>query len=560
VTRRSKRLIDGPSWKSDARTSTEKVVKVLDTSTISFHHNHPSAISGLHVQLSMSLRRTICQHLPRWVEATIPRRARLPVTLYPRTQTHTPRSYSTITPTTTIDASAYSFGQPVHETHPHLLRPGELTPGITAQEYFDRRNALAASLPAESIAIIPSATTIFRTGNVFYPFHQSPDFLYLTGFNEPDACAIIRPDGSDSGEHIFHLYVREKDAKSEQWDGARSGTLAARDVWNADIVGDIADFCKLLPDIVRGAQEVYTDLLAQKKGGLGWLLGTRNKSEGAIAEMIPERKVRTLRPLMNNLRIFKSPAEVACMREAGRASGLAHTDAMRAAVGGAFKTERELRAFLDWRQVYHGCEGSAFEPVVAGGRNAMSIHYVRNDDVLRQGEMVLVDGGGTWGGYVSDITRTFPLDGKFTDAQRDLYQVVLNVQRSCVSLCRGSAEVSLDKLHLIAEEQLKDGLKGIGFDVSGKAVERLFPHHLSHYLGLDVHDTGGYSRKTVLREGHCVTVEPGVYIPDEEEWPRHFRGVGIRIEDSVAVHEDNCTILTAEAVKEVEGIERLRDY
>jgi intermediate cleaving peptidase 55 len=477
----------------------------------------------------------------------------------PRAQLSTPRSYSTASPST-ISASAYSFGQPVHETHPHLLQAGELTPGITSQEYFNRRNALASSLPPDSIAIIPSASTIFRTGNVFYPFHQYPDFLYLTGFTEPDACAVILPDSANSGEHIFHLYVREKDTKAEQWEGARSGTLAARDVWNADVVGDITSLPKLLPDIIKGAKEIYTDVLSEKKNsGLGWLLGPKkSKTEGAIAEIVPGGKVRSLRPLMNNLRVFKSPAEVACMREAGRASGLAHTDAMRAAINGAFKTERELRAFLDWRQVYHGCEGSAFEPVVAGGRNAMSIHYVRNDDVLRKGEMVLVDGGGTWGGYVSDITRTFPLSGGFSEAQRDLYQVVLDVQRTCVSLCRGSAEVSLDKLHEIAENQLREGLKGIGFDVSGKAVERLFPHHLSHYLGMDVHDTSGYSRKTVLREGHVVTVEPGVYVPDEEGFPRSFRGMGVRIEDSVAVHEDECTVLTAEAAKEVDEIEGLR--
>ena len=503
----------------------------------------------------MSLRRTICQHLPRWAETSTSRQVRLPFRTLHRTQFHNPRSYTT---TTTIDASSYSFGQPVHETHPHLLEPGELTPKITAQEYFNRRNALAASLPVEGIAIIPAASTIFRSGNVFYPFHQSPDFLYLTGFNEPDACAIIRPDGN--GEHIFHLYVREKDAKSEIWDGARSGTLAARDVWNADVVGDIAELGTLLPDIVSGATEVYTDLLAESKGALGWLIGTKKtKTEGAISEMVPERKVRSLRPLMNDLRIFKSPAEVACMREAGRASGLAHTDAMRTAVTGAFQTERELHAFLNWRQVHHGCETSAFEPVVAGGEHAMSIHYVRNDDVLRKGEMVLVDGGGKFGGYVADITRTFPINGRFTDAQRDLYQAVLNVQKTCISLCRGSAEVSLDKLHSIAEEQLKGQLSDLGFDMSVKnAVEKLFPHHLSHYLGMDVHDCGGYSRKTVLREGHCVTIEPGVYVPDEEGWPRHFRGIGIRVEDSVAVHEEGCTVLTVEAVKEVEGIERLR--
>ena len=506
-------------------------------------------------ELSMSLRRTTCQLPPpsRWADRFLRRQALLP---------RRSRTYTTSAP-----ASAYThtFGQPTHETHPHLLRAGELTPHITAAEYHARRCALLSRLPRRAIAIVAAADTVFRSGNVFFPFHQDPDFAYLTGWLEGESVAVVSRDGDGDEELCFRLWVREKDEKAEMWDGARSGVLAAREVWNADLVGDISKNVRgMLEGVVQGASEVYTDLLQVegKQGVLSRFLRGRKPSSAAsskavaeLAEVVPASKVRALRPIMNELRVFKSDAEVRCMRAAGRASGLAHTDVMSRSFG----TEREMHAFLNWRQVHHGCEGSAFEPVVAGGRNAMGIHYVRNDDVLRDGEMVLVDGGGKHGGYVADITRTFPVDGRFTAAQRDLYTAVLNVQKTCVALCRGSAMVSLDKLHEIAEEQLKDQLKGIGFDVSeAKAVERLFPHHLSHYVGMDVHDCIGYSRKTVLREGHCVTVEPGVYVPDEERWPKHFRGMGIRIEDSVAVREDETVVLTKEAVKEIEEIEALR--
>lgn len=469
----------------------------------------------------------------------------------PRATLQHKRSYAT-----SISAGSYSFGQPVHETHPHLLDPGELTPGITAQEYADRRTTLASKLPKNAIAILSAADTVFRSGNVFYPFYQDPDFYYLTGFNEPEALCVVGKDVTER-DHVFHLYVREKDSKAEMWDGARSGTDAARDVWNADETGDIANIKTLLPDIVGEATVVYTDILKEDvhQSTLSrFLNGAQRKKQGEIAEIIPASKVRSLRPLMNDLRIFKSPAEVECMGLAGRASGLAHTDAMRS----TFTTERDLHAYLSYRQISYGCDSSAFEPVVAGGQNALSIHYVRNDDVLQPEDMVLVDGGGKYGGYVADITRTFPVDGRFSDAQRDLYTAVLNVQKTCISLCYGGAEVSLDKLHSIAENQFVEQLKGIGFDLSDKGIEKLFPHHLSHYLGLDVHDCIGYSRKTVLREGHCITIEPGIYVPDDERWPKHFRGMGIRIEDSIAVHEDECTVLTREAAKEITQIEALR--
>ena len=456
----------------------------------------------------------------------------------------------------TVHAGDLQFGQPLSETHPHLLRPGELTPGITAQEYADRRTRLAQKLPTGAVAVVAAADIIQRTGSCFYEFYQDPDFLYLTGFNEPEALAVIAQDASGK-DHTFHLYVREKDPKAEIWDGARSGTQAAMDVFNADETGDISSIKTILPRVLSDATQVFTEITQPDQGASGlwrFLYGTpRRKTD--FAELIESRKIMTLRHTMNELRAYKSPAEIDLMREAGRASGKAHTDALRR----SFTGERELDAYLRFKFVSYGCDQIAYEPVVAGGRNGLGIHYVRNDDVLHDNEMVLIDAAGKKGGYISDITRTWPVKGKFSAAQRDLYQAVLNVQRTLVSMCCGNTNMSLDKLHCVAEKFLEDQLKHIGFDMSGKAIESLFPHHISHYIGMDVHDTVGYSRKAVVREGHCITIEPGIYVPDDERWPKHFRNIAVRIEDSVAVGEEKPLVLTSEAVKEIADIEALRD-
>ena len=271
--------------------------------------------------------------------------------------------------------------------------------------------------------------------------------------------------------------------------------------------------------------------------------------------MIKDSKVKPLKPLLNKIRVIKSEAEITNMRMAGKISGRAFTNAMRR----QWTKEKDLGAFLDYEFKIGGCEATAYIPVIAGGSNALSIHYVRNNDVLQDDEMVLVDAGGEYGGYIADITRTWPISGKFSTPQKDLYEAVLRVQRSSISLCRESANMTLDKIHQVTEHGLKDALKQLGFDVSGNALDILFPHHVGHYIGLDVHDCSGYPRTTPLRAGHCVTVEPGIYVPDDERWPEHFRGIGIRIEDSVCVQDDSPLIFTTEAVKEVVDIEALRE-
>lgn len=456
-----------------------------------------------------------------------------------------------------VHAGELQFGQPVYETHPHLLKPGELTPGITAIEYAQRRSRLAEKLPKNAVAIVAASDIKYRSGNVFYEFHQDPDFFYLTGFNEPDALAIIARNNDAGNDHTFHLYVREKDPKAEIWDGARSGTQAALDVFNADETGDINKVSDVVPAVIKGAGEVYTDLRSpdtRLSPISRFLHGPSTRSEG-FAKLLESNKVRALRPVINELRVFKSEAEIKLMRKAGQASGRAFTEAM----GKDFRTEKDLDAFLDYRIKSQGCDGASFEPVVAGGPNALSIHYVRNDNVLRDGQLVLVDGGGEYGGYIADITRTWPVNGKFSGPQKDLYEALLKVQRTCISLCRENADLSLDKLHEIAEHSLQGELQQLGFDVSANAMEILFPHHLGHYIGLDVHDSVGYPRRHKLRSGQCITVEPGVYVPMEDRWPKHFQGIGIRIEDSVCIKEESPFVFTTEAVKEVADIEALRN-
>ncbi|GAW26952.1 putative xaa-pro dipeptidase [Rosellinia necatrix] len=453
--------------------------------------------------------------------------------------------------TSPVPASQLLFGQPTHETHPHLLKPGELTPGITAQEHHLRRAALMARLPAGSAVVLPAAELRYRSGAVFYPFRQESNFLYLTGFAEPESLAVLRK--LSDGDYRFYLLCRSKDPAREQWNGPWSGVDAARDVWNADETGDIADPAAALAGAFDGVTVIYSDAARSPHGA----------SEVALRALLKRcaphiLSYEPLRPHVNELRAIKSPAEIANMRRAGQLSGRALTAAMRR----EWASEKDLAAFLEYEYQTSGLDGHAYVPVVAGGPRGLLIHYVLNQAALVPGETVLVDAGGEYGTYITDITRTWPVSGKFTAAQRDLYGAVLNVQRSVVSLCRASANMTLDDLQGVTERGLAQELGRLGFALGrGGAMRVLFPHHVGHYVGLDVHDIPGYPRSVVLREGHCVTVEPGIYVPDadDDRFPAHFRGMAVRIEDSVAVGDDNPLILTTEAVKEVADIEALRD-
>lgn len=442
-----------------------------------------------------------------------------------------------------------------HQHHhikiPISTKAPPVTPGITAQEYADRRAKLAFSLPDGAVAVLPGADIKYRSGAVFYPFRQESNLLYLTGFCEPNSLAVIRKTGPSLGDYSFHLFCRPKDPFAEQWSGPWSGLRAAEDVFNADEAGDIHQLSSLLPPLLRDATRIYTD-------------ASPDFQSTHLRTLPSPRPTSPLQPLVNTLRAIKSPAEIAAMRHAGQISGRAITSAMRR----SWTSEPDLNAYLTFAFSQHGLSGPAYVPVIAGGPRGRLIHYVHNTALLKEDETILVDAGGEYGFYITDITRTWPASGRFSAPQRDLYAAVLAAQRVSVALCRANSGLSLDEIHRATEAELQRELGKIGFDFGqghrmfsrggGDLMSVLFPHHVGHYIGLDVHDVPGYSRSVPLRAGHCVTIEPGVYVPDDERFPKHFRGLAVRIEDSVAVEEDTQVVLTAEAVKEVEDIEALR--
>ncbi|SMN19918.1 similar to Saccharomyces cerevisiae YER078C ICP55 Mitochondrial aminopeptidase [Maudiozyma saulgeensis] len=439
-------------------------------------------------------------------------------------------------------------GQPIHETRPYLLNPGELTPGISSLEYYQRRLSIASQMQGESCMIIAGNDIQFASGAVFFPFQQDNDLFYLTGWNEPNSVMIIEKHSDKNDDVTFTMFVQEKNAFAEQWEGYRTGIQGVQDIFNADRAFGVGQLNNKLPDILRRGKMVYFD-----DSGKGTL--TNNKK--SIIRMITEGgllRTKNYKSILADTRKIKSDAELKIMRRAGQISGKSYNQAFTK----RFRNERTLASFLDHKFISGGCDKSAYIPVVATGSNALCIHYTRNDDVMFDDEMVLVDASGSLGGYCSDISRTWPVSGQFSTAQRDLYQAVLNVQKQCIDLCKVINNMSLDDIHQESLKYMRQELKNLGInDVKNWDVERLYPHYIGHNLGLDVHDVPEASRYENLKDGQVITIEPGLYIPDSEEFPEYFRNVGIRIEDDIAIGKDSYTNLTVEALKEISDLENV---
>ncbi|KAK9246765.1 peptidase M24, structural domain-containing protein [Lipomyces tetrasporus] len=448
------------------------------------------------------------------------------------------------------------FGQPTFETRPHMLKEGELTPGISSLEYHLRRQKLIEQLPVGAAAILVGNEVKYRSGAVFYEFHQNPDFFYMSGFNEPRAVMVVeKPVEND---YIFHLYVQPKDERKELWEGPRTGVDGALEVFNADEAGDIKFIRKYLDDVIARATSIYMDIPAANSEIASFFHPhvRRATMEVSILELIKHHKkdgiLRPLTRIVQSLRAIKSEAELQVMQKAGKISGQAITRAY----GRRFTKEADLNAYLDYAFRIGGCEKSAYVPVVAGGKNALGIHYTRNDDVLNDGDMVLIDAGGQYAGYCADISRAWPVNGKFTEPQKDLYQCVLNVQKECIKLATTSN--SLESIHRSSVELFAFELRNVGFNVSHSDINAiLYPHYVGHHLGLDVHDCPDQSRRQSLQNGNVITIEPGIYVPvDNPKFPKPFRGIGIRIEDNVFIHDDSPIVTSGEAAKEIRDVEQ----
>ncbi|GAA5800190.1 hypothetical protein HPULCUR_005615 [Helicostylum pulchrum] len=428
-----------------------------------------------------------------------------------------------------------SFGQPTPVTHPNIMKKGEVTPGLTLEEFETRRSNLMKSLPENSTVVSLGYGTRYMTNNIFYPFHQNTDFWYLCGFNEPDAAMILEKDNSKRG-YKQTMFVAPKSPSAELWDGPRTGVEGVTEIFGADEAYENTRFPNYLKKVLSSAEHIFMD------------------SPGEQPTLASNESTKKLIETVQELRMIKSDAEIEIMKKSGLISSKAFVEAMKWTEPGT--TEGQLWAKFDFECRVRGSTILAYVPVIAGGPNALSMHYVRNDMELKDNDLVLVDCGGEYNGYASDITRTWPVNGTFSEAQRELYQVVLNVNKSCIKMCTEANIISLHGIHTHSVKVMKQELQNIGFNANSWDIERiLYPHHVGHYLGLDVHDLHDLDRSRKLKKNMVITVEPGIYVPFDDKFPAKYQGIGIRIEDNVVIGKNEPYVLTANSPKEVVDIE-----
>lgn len=472
----------------------------------------------------------------------------------------------------------FNAGQPTHETRQHYLpKPGYLTPGITALEYYNRRFDLISKLPNKSIAILTGNQIQYSSGSVFHEFQQDNDLYYMTGWLEPDSVAIIekRLDNGDDEDMILHMIVPPRNPSVEIWEGERSGLQGAYDFFNADLVEDINKIDNYIKELIKRNHHVYWDDKINKKNGINntskfqtfFNNFSLNKIPITINEVLKSSSnisIKPLHTLIAKQRAIKSPQEIKVLQKACQISSRAINKAM-AKVGSSspINTEKSLSKYLDYQFVKGGCDRQAYIPVVASGSNALIIHYTRNDDLLYKNEMVFVDAGGKLGGYCADISRTWPNSPKgFSKYQKEIYEIVLKTNKLCIEKCYENNSISINDIHEISVSSLTENIVKIpGFEkVTKNDVSRyLYPHYIGHHLGLDLHDIPSISRFQKLKAGNVITIEPGLYIPIDDKWPKEYQGIGVRVEDDVVVGKtkDDIINLTSGCVKEVSDIESL---
>ena len=416
----------------------------------------------------------------------------------------------------------------------------------------------------DAIAIIPAAHEVTRSYDTEFKFHQDPDFFYLTGFHEPDAIAVIAPSNR---KNPFTLFVRPRDPLMETWYGRREGVEGAVKNHKADKAFPIEKFETEMAKLVNGHEKLY------------YRFGVDTKLDQTILQYLSGQRVRRLKTaypphtivdptvLIHEMRLHKTEEEVEIMQKSADIASSAHVLAMQSTKPGM--NESQIEAIIEHHFRMNGAAGVSYNSIVGGGANATILHYVENNAELKDGDLLLVDAGAHYKGYASDITRTYPINGRFTKPQREVYDTVLEVEIACLEATKKGNTIK--QRHDLSIELLTEGMKKLGL-LKGKTKDlirqkkfmKYYMHGVGHYLGLDVHDAGRYftdhkaKNSRPFEAGMVLTVEPGLYIPiDDKNAPSKYRGIGIRIEDDVLVTEDGNVNLTANCPKQAEEIEEL---
>ena len=429
---------------------------------------------------------------------------------------------------------------------------------MSSSEYQRRRQQLMKLMAPGSIAVLPASRLQNRNRDTEHHFRQNSDFYYLTGFDEPNAVLVLTP-GREHGEVI--LFCQEREAGLEQWTGERMGPDRATQMLGVDDGFPITDLPDILPGLLEGRERVYANLGEHPdfdRDILGWVKGIQAKQ---VHGAMPPGEFIVLSHLLHDLRLYKSAHELKLMRRAAEITTAAHIRAMKATKPGG--TEAGLEAEIIYEFMRSGARFPAYPCIVGAGKNACVMHYVRNDGPLKDGDLVLIDAGCEYKYYASDVTRTFPINGRYSGVQRAVYEVVLEAQLKAIAAMKRGAPFNLP--HDTAVRTMVEGLvelKLLAGDVdeliANETYKKFCVHRSSHWLGLDVHDVGDYrvgGEWRTLEPGMVLTIEPGIYLPDDDSVPSKFRGIGIRIEDDVLVTRDGHEVLTAAAPKSIDDIE-----
>jgi Xaa-Pro aminopeptidase len=421
-----------------------------------------------------------------------------------------------------------------------------------------RRQRLAEAI-GEGIAVIPTAPERTRNRDTHYPYRYDSYFYYLTGFQEPEAVLVIA--GGATPRSI--LFCRERNAERETWDGFRHGPEGARERFGFDEAQPVSALDEALPGLLAGRAALWYPVGADADWDarvMRWLNAVRANSRAGVAA---PGELRDVRAPLDDMRLLKDAQELGLMREAAAISAGAHRRAMVAARPGRNEFEVEAELLYEFRR--RGAQFPAYWPIVAGGANACILHYVQNDAPLAEGALVLIDAGCELHGYAADITRSFPAGGRFSGAQRAVYEIVLAAQRAALDKVRAGGR--WNEPHDAAVKVLAQGMLDLKLlrgsldeALEKETYRRFYMHRTGHWLGLDVHDAGDYKRAgewRTLEPGMTLTVEPGLYIRAADDVPEPLRDIGVRIEDDVLVTAGECEVLTAAAPKAIDEIEAL---
>ena len=409
--------------------------------------------------------------------------------------------------------------------------------------------------------VVSSPSEKIRNGDASYPFRQSSDVFYLSGCSEPETTIVLKKT-KDGNKSI--AFVRPKNKEKEIWDGRRLGVEGAISVLGFDEAYPSHELGKRLAKSLSGSTRLYASLGENPLFDKRILKAIADCRQGKRRGLEPIVDVSD--PLFNlhEMRLIKSEDEIDLLKKASQISAQAHVMAMQHAKPGVF--EYELSALLDFEFARRGCSGPGYQSIVGAGENATILHYIENTSELKEGELILIDAGGEYDFYTADITRTFPVSGKFSAPQKAAYQVVLRAQKEAIALVKPG--VTLEQIHTQVVKHLTEGMIELGLlkgtveeRIADKTYRRFYMHKTSHWLGMDVHDVGLYHENgdaRPLQPGMVITIEPGLYVGLEEEGiPSEFKGMGIRIEDDVLVTEGGFEVLTHEVPKEINEIEDL---